>query len=190
MNKNAATRLYVIMRVFLCVPGDSLGTNALRATVMSYSRAIFVARKNLYILFSVFGVLSYFLSRHNKKKVILKSSKVRSFPLLFLLLFITLKSKNFCDDVNDITTTTVGRRRGVRDFRDDDDEDEEQNKSLVVECRPTARRRDDRLASFTSSSSSQTAGVVVIRTLSRRDKNVWVVGRLRGCGDDDGNELR
>ena len=68
-------------------------------------------------------------------------------------------------------------------------DEEEQNKSLVVECRPTARRRDDRLASSSSSSSSQTAGVVV-RTLSRRDKNVWVVGRLRGCGDDDGNELR
>ena len=137
------------------------------------------------------------MSRHNnKKKVILNFvSKSEVFStLLFLLLFITLKSKNFCDDVNDITTTTyVGRRRGsVRDFRDDDDdeeEEEEQNKSLVVECRPTARRRDDRLASFTSSSSSQTAGVVV-RTLSRRDKNVWVVGRLRGCGDDDGNELR
>ena len=132
------------------------------------------------------------MSRHNKKKVMSSKSEVFS-TLLFLLLFITLKSKNFCDDVNDITTTTyVGRRRGsVRDFRDDDedDEEEEQNKSLVVECRPTARRRDDRLASFTSSSSSQTAGVVV-RTLSRRDKNVWVVGRLRGCGDDDGNELR
>ena len=133
------------------------------------------------------------MSRHNKKKVMSSKSEVFS-TLLFLLLFITLKSKNFCDDVNDITTTTyVGRRRGsVRDFRDDDEDDEkeEQNKSLVVECRPTARRRDDRLASFTSSSSSQTAGVVVIRTLSRRDKNVWVVGRLRGCGDDDGNELR
>ena len=132
------------------------------------------------------------MSRHNKKKVMSSKSEVFS-TLLFLLLFITLKSKNFCDDVNDITTTTyVGRRRGsVRDFRDDDEDDdeEEQNKSLVVECRPTARRRDDRLASFTSSSSSQTAGVVV-RTLSRRDKNVWVVGRLRGCGDDDGNELR
>ena len=84
VNKNAATRLYVIMRVFLCVPGDSPGYQ--RSPCYRYvvlARDISSEKKSIYSFFRIFFESSrIFLSRHNNKKKVLKSSKSEVFSTL------------------------------------------------------------------------------------------------------------